>query len=329
MEEIVFPNQIRMMRRVSGKSMQQIADLLHLSISAVSKIEKGYRRLNEEQLRAVAEFVDCPVNSLFVAEGAAGPEVIQAWKDEQNRRRKMNIGGGLKTLGAALRYLRGQKKITLVTLAEGAKMTLSVYHRIEMGQREVDEKTFAAIASALGMSAEDLQLKIYELDMSGVLEDLKNSESKTGINLFKGGYNDLPISRLMLRRAEDHEVTVPIEAVPGIDGKIYHDKEHSVGAVVCPSTLANDVGLYAVRLGAKENFAGVLPAGAVLVVSPTMPLRSGDLAAWHVADNELKIISVKKDELGRWYGFNFDSHEWFDIQNDFAKIQRVVWIALL
>ena len=41
MEEIVFPNQIRMMRRVAGKSMQNIADLLNLSISAISKIEKG------------------------------------------------------------------------------------------------------------------------------------------------------------------------------------------------------------------------------------------------------------------------------------------------
>jgi len=329
MEEIVFPNQIRMMRRVSGKSMQQVADLLGLSISAVSKIEKGYRRLNERQLQTVATFLDCPVASLFVDDQAAGPEVIQAWKEEQKRRRQMNVGGGLKVLGAALRYLRGQKKITLTALAEGAHLTLSVYHRIEMGQREVDEITFAAISRALGMSAEDLQLKIYELDMSGVLEDLKNSESQTGVNLFKGGYNDLPISRLMLRRAEDHEVTVPIEAVPGIDGKIYHDKAHSMGAVVCPSTLANDVGLYAVRLGSKENFAGVLPASAVLVISPTMALRSGDLAAWHVADNEIKIISVKKDELNRWYGFNFDSHEWFDIQNELSHIQRVVWIALL
>ena len=329
MEEIVFPNQIRVMRRVSGKSMQQVADLLGLSISAVSKIEKGYRRLNERQLQSVATFLDCPVSSLFVNEGAAGPEVIEAWKEEQKRRRQMNIGGGLKVLGAALRYLRGQKKITLTALAEGAHLTLSVYHRIEMGQREVDEVTFNSIAQALGMSPEDLQLKIYELDMSGVLEDLKNSESQTGVNLFKGGYNDLPISRLMLRRAEDHEVTVSIEAVPGIDGKIYHDKAHSIGAVVCPSTLANDVGLYAVRLGSKTNFAGVLPAGAVLVVSPTVPLRSGDLAAWHVTDNEIKIISVKKDELNRWYGFDFDTHEWVDIQDTLSQVQRVVWIALL
>lgn len=328
MEEIVFPNQIRMMRRVAGKSMQDIADLLHLSISAISKIEKGYRRLNETQLQQVATFVDCPVSALFVAEGTAQPEVIQAWKEEQGRRHKMNVGGGLKTLGAGLRYLRGQKKITLANLAAGAHMTLSVYHRIEMGQREVDEVAFNAIASALGMTSTDLQKKIYDLDMSGALEDLKNSETRTGVNLFKGGYNDLPISRLMLRRAEDQEVTVPIEALPGQDGKLYRDKAHSVGAVVCPSTLANDPELYAVRLGSRESFAGVLPPSAVLVVSPTMPLREGDLAVKLKSENEIEIVRAHKDAITGWEIYSFATQETERVSN-ITSLQRVVWIALL
>ena len=328
MEEIVFPNQIRMMRRVAGKSMQDIADLLNLSISAISKIEKGYRRLNETQLQQVATFVDCPVSALFVAEGSAQPEVIQAWKEEQGRRHKMNVGGGLKTLGAGLRYLRGQKKITLAHLAAGAHMTLSVYHRIEMGQREVDEQAFSAIASALGMTSTDLQKRIYELDMSGALEDLKNSETKTGVNLFKGGYNDLPISRLMLRRAEDQEVTVPIEALPGQDGKIYRDKAHSVGAVVCPSTLANDPGLYAIRLGARDSFGGVLPPSSVLVVSPTMPLREGDLAVWLKPENEVEVVRVSKDAGGTWQIHSFETNE-TQKAPELSGLQRVVWIALL
>ena len=328
MEEIVFPNQIRMMRRVAGKSMQDIADLLRLSISAISKIEKGYRRLNESQLQQIATFVDCPVSALFVAEGSAQPEVIQAWKEEQGRRHKMNVGGGLKTLGAGLRYLRGQKKITLAHLAAGAHMTLSVYHRIEMGQREVDEQAFSAIAGALGMTETDLQKRIYELDMSGALEDLKNSETRTGVNLFKGGYNDLPISRLMLRRAEDQEVTVPIEALPGQDGKIYRDKAHSVGAVVCPSTLANDPGLYAVRLGSRESFANVLPPSSVLVVSPTIPLREGDLAIKLNLDNELEIVRAHKNAITGWEIYSF-ANERTERISDVTKLQRVVWIALL
>ena len=328
MEEIVFPNQIRMMRRVAGKSMQDIADLLRLSISAISKIEKGYRRLNEAQLQQIATFVDCPVSALFVAEGSAQPEVIQAWKEEQGRRHKMNVGGGLKTLGAGLRYLRGQKKITLAHLAAGAHMTLSVYHRIEMGQREVDEQAFSAIAGALGMTATDLQKRIYELDMSGALEDLKNSETRTGVNLFKGGYNDLPISRLMLRRAEDQEITVPIEALPGQDGKIYRDKAHSIGAVVCPSTLANDPGLYAVRLGSRESFAGILPPSSVLVVSPTMPLREGDLAVKLNGDNELEVVRAHKDAITGWEIYSF-ARTTTECISDLTRLQRVVWIALL
>lgn len=56
MEEIIFPNQIRMYRRVRGRSMQELADFLGVSLSAVSKIEKGYRRIDQEQLVRIAEF---------------------------------------------------------------------------------------------------------------------------------------------------------------------------------------------------------------------------------------------------------------------------------
>ena len=176
MEEIIFPNQIRMFRRVRGKTMKSLADILNLSLSAISKIEKGYRRIDEEQLAKISKFLDCPPESLFVSEKSSQPEVIKAWKREQDRRRKINSGSGLKTLGAGLRYLRGQKGLTLQTVSKGAKMTLSVYHRIEMGQREVDEKTFKDIAHALGFSESDLQLKIYELDMSGALDELKQND---------------------------------------------------------------------------------------------------------------------------------------------------------
>ena len=61
MEEIIFPNQIRMYRRLRGRSMQELADHLSVSLSAISKIEKGYRRVDQEQLVRVAEFLDCPL----------------------------------------------------------------------------------------------------------------------------------------------------------------------------------------------------------------------------------------------------------------------------
>ena len=132
MEEIIFPNQIRMYRRLRGRSMQELADHLGVSLSAISKIEKGYRRVDQEQLVRVAEFLDCPLQELFVNEQNSQQEIVQAWRREQERRNKINEKSGLKTLGAGLRQIRNEKNLTLIEVAESADMTLSVYHRIEM-----------------------------------------------------------------------------------------------------------------------------------------------------------------------------------------------------
>ena len=197
MEEIVFPNQIRMLRRMRGKTMKSLADELGISLSAVSKIEKGYRAINEQQLQRIVTFLDCPKESVFVYETTSQPEVVHSWKTEQERRKQINETSGLKTLGAGLRYLRGQKRLTLQDVARGARMTLSVYHRIEMGQREVDETQLQRIAHALGLSPEALQMQVYELDMAGALKALKKGD-KPGIFHSKGGYNDLPMNEKLL-----------------------------------------------------------------------------------------------------------------------------------
>ena len=164
MEELIFPNQIRMYRRVRGRYMQELADFLGVSLSAVSKIEKGYRRIDQEQLVRIAEFLDCPLQEIFVNEASSQPDVVQAWRREQERRNRVNERSGLKMLGAGLRYIRGQKNLTLSDIADGAELTLSVYHRIEMGQREVSEDEFSRIARALGYTNEELQKQIYDFD---------------------------------------------------------------------------------------------------------------------------------------------------------------------
>lgn len=172
MEEIIFPNQIRMYRRLRGRSMQELADHLGVSLSAISKIEKGYRRVDQEQLVRVAEFLDCPLQELFVNEQNSQQEIVQAWRREQERRNKINEKTGLKTLGAGLRQIRNEKNLTLIEVAESSDMTLSVYHRIEMGQREVSDKEFKNIAKALGITPEELRDEIKSLDEKGMLEEI-------------------------------------------------------------------------------------------------------------------------------------------------------------
>ena len=326
MEEIVFPNQLRMLRRVRGKRMIEIAELLGLTISAMSKIEKGYRRLNEEQIQKIAAFLDCPCESLFVTDASSQPEVLKAWQDEQDRRHQMNIGGGLKVLGAGLRYIRGQKKMTLNGVAKLAKLTLSVYHRIEMGQREVDEKTFANIARALGMNDEELQVKIYELNSSGALDELKNNSGKTGVGLFKGGYNDLPMSRLVMRTGTSREVTLPITGTVNERAEVSMHPESSVGAVLCPSTLADEVGLYAVRL---SGTVGLLPTGSVLVIAPTMPIRSGDWAAYQNEFEQKVLVRVENVFDAKKIMIKFFDHSLGNKEVKADQLQRVVWIVLL
>lgn len=328
MEEIIFPNQIRMFRRVRGISMKKLADHLNMSLSAISKIERGYRRIDEKQLKLLSSLLNCPEESIFVTEASSQPEVIKAWRTEQERRNKINAGSGLKTLGAGLRYLRGQKKLTLSKVATGAGLTLSVYHRIEMGQREVEEETLEKIAHALGYSENDLQLKIYELDMSGALDELKTINEKTGIETSKGGYNDLPVSRFMIKTADSQEITVPVYGIPQKDGTILMDKTQSVGSVICPSTLTKETDLYAIRL--MTNTLGyVIPQRSVLVVAPHAKVQDGDIVVVPLTDGKVLLASAGIETNGLWFYRTFPQNTKKMITfNEQKKLHRVVYIAI-
>ena len=329
MEEIIFPNQIRMFRRVRGKPMKSLADVLGLSLSAVSKIEKGYRRIDEAQLAKISAFLNCPKEAIFVTENSSQPEVVKAWKREQERRKKINAGSGLKTLGAGLRYIRGEKDLTLQDVTRGAKLTLSVYHRIEMGQREVDEKTFKNIAHALGYSESDLQLRIYELDMSGALDELKQQDGKTGVFAPKGGYNDLPVSRFMMRSADSKEINVPIFGMPQADGSILIDRDNPMGSLLCPSTLADKNDLYAVRL-TGNNLSPIIPMYAVLVVSPTEKMKNGDIAIQPLKNNTVRVVNVFFDKNGAASVISTPQAAAEPLnKTDEKKLQKVVMISLL
>ena len=328
MEEIIFPNQIRMFRRVRGVSMKKLADHLGMSLSAISKIERGYRRIDETQLKRLTDLLNCPAEAIFVTEKSSQPEVIKAWKTEQERRSKINAGSGLKTLGAGLRYLRGQKKLTLFKVAKGAGLTLSVYHRIEMGQREVEEDVLERIAHAIGYSGTDLQLKIYDLDMSGALDELKNNDLKTGIETSKGGYNDLPVSRFMMKNADSQEITIQVFGMPQEDGTLLIDKTRPVGSVICPSTLAKETDLYGVRLLTK-TLGDIIPQRSILVVAPHAKILDGDIVVEPLENNRIRLVSVGVRTDGTWFSRTAQSNSTKTISFDtLKKMHRVVYIAI-
>lgn len=323
MEEIIFPNQIRMHRRLRGMSMQELADHLGVSLSAISKIEKGYRRLNQEQLIQVAELIDCSLQDLYVNEQNSQQDVVQAWKREQERRCKINQNAGLKTLGAGLRHIRTDKGLTLIEVAESADMTLSVYHRIEMGQREVSDKEYHNIAKALSLSVDKLKSEIKKLDSEGVLEDIiEHNETR---------YKLLNNSRYANTASLDNDeetIMLPVYGVSNAEGDIVIDKSNVIKEVICPIQLQNKPEAYAVNL-CTRRLGSLLPSRAILFVDKTEVVSAGDIAIYYVSETETKLISVREDENGQLYGLRWNPDERTNFSNsDLTKIHKIVAINL-
>ena len=326
MEEIIFPNQIRMFRRLRGRSMQELADHLGVSLSAISKIEKGYRRVDQEQLVRVAEFLDCPLQELFVNEQNSQQEIVQSWRREQERRNKINEKSGLKTLGAGLRQIRNEKNLTLIEVAESADMTLSVYHRIEMGQREVSDKEFKNIAKALEMTAEELKEEIKSLEDKGMLEEIiqRNDAKYKLLSTPRGAISAFTNA---VNNSQDN-IKISVYGTAGKDGNVIIDFDEETKKVQRPVKLFSKKDAYAVNL-CTRRLGTLLPTRSILFVDPQDVVSVGDIALYFVDEKEAKILSIREDENGQPYGLRWNPDERIEIGNDdLSKIHKVVAIEL-
>ena len=293
MEEIIFPNQIRMYRRLRGRSMQELADHLGVSLSAISKIEKGYRRIDQEQLVRVAELLDCPMQDLFVNEQNSQEDVILSWRREQERRNKINEKAGLKTLGAGLRQIRNEKNLTLIEVAESSDMTLSVYHRIEMGQREVSDKEMKNIAKSLGYTAEELKEAIKNLDGKGMLDEIiqRNDAKYKLLSNPRGAISTFDT-------APRDSQKVPVYGVPGKDGNVIIDNEKEIKWVGRPAVLNGKKDAYGLNL-CTRRLGSLLPARSVLLVDPQEVVSVGDIAVYQIDPEEVMVVSIREDDNGK------------------------------
>lgn len=326
MEEIIFPNQIRMFRRLRGRSMQELADHLGVSLSAISKIEKGYRRVDQEQLVRVAEFLDCPLQELFVNEQNSQQEIVQSWRREQERRNKINEKSGLKTLGAGLRQIRNEKNLTLIEVAESADMSLSVYHRIEMGQREVSDKEFKNIAKALEMTAEELKEEIKSLEDKGMLEEIiqRNDAKYKLLSTPRGAISAFTNA---VNNSQDN-IKISVYGTAGKDGNVIIDFDEETKKVQRPVKLFSKKDAYAVNL-CTRRLGTLLPTRSILFVDPQDVVSVGDIALYFVDEKEAKILSIREDENGQLYGLRWNPDERIEIGNDdLSKIHKVVAIEL-
>ncbi|MCT4552986.1 MAG: helix-turn-helix transcriptional regulator [Alphaproteobacteria bacterium] len=290
MEEIIFPNKLRSARKAKGVGMQEIADLLGVSLSAISKIERGYRRISQEQMIKIIEFLNCTTDDIFISkEKDEDQAILEEWKKEAEKRISANENSGLKVFGAGLRELRKERKINLADFAKQALMTVSVYHRVEMGQREIYKNELASIAGALGMEIEDMVTRIKERSVKGELnKHLRKNQGEFKLTHF---------SDIANRGAKNSgKYKVPFYKEHDSEGNLIIAKNES-NLIECPIYLEKDWhDTYAVQIS-NEKLGSLIPNGSIIFADKSEDVKDGDLAILKRKRNDgvTEIVIIKVD----------------------------------
>lgn len=331
-EEIIFPNNIRNIRASRGMKMTELARRANLSLSAVSKIEKGVRRPNQKQLLNVCTILGCKLSDIFIHESDA---VAQNWQKEIKRRLTDNEGSGLKVFGSGLRKIRQRSEKTIADAAHAANMTLSVYHKIEVGQREVYENEIDVLAKAFGYTASQLFDEIAKLYNNGELTKQINKVTErvksvieprnpsSGLDINGGLYGAQLYDNARKK-------LVPVFGTP--NGKSIKLKKSDETMIVAPSTLEGRSGIYAVVPNSKR-VSGFIPETAYVFADANIKPKSGDLAVCIDADFsklksdefvEAQIALIRQDTHGKTYGHISNPEEKVNTQT----MHKIVMIVM-
>ena len=309
-EEIIFPNNIRNIRLANGMKMTELARRAGLSLSAVSKIEKGVRRLNQKQLLNICNILGCKLSDIFIKES---DDVADQWQSEIKRRMSDNENSGLKVFGSGLRKIRQQTGKTIAQAAKDAGMTLLVYHKIEVGQREIYQNEIEPLAKSFALGAEELFDKIANLYKSGALnKQISKVKERVKSVLVPGN----PVSGMDMHGGlygaklydSARKKLVPVFGTPA--GKAIAFKKSDKTMIVAPMTLEGRAEIYAVMPNSKR-LGGFVPEKSYVFADASIPAKPGDLAVAIDADfNSLDddttinayIVSVRQDSKGKVYG---------------------------
>lgn len=309
-EEIIFPNNIRNIRLAAGMKMTELARRAGLSLSAVSKIEKGVRRLNQKQLLNICNILGCKLSDIFIKES---DDVADQWQSEIKRRLNDNEDSGLKIFGGGLRRIRQKKAKTIAQAAKDAGMTLSVYHKIEVGQREVYEDEIEPLAKSFGMTTSELFDMVAELYKSGELNKYINKVKERVKSVLEPGSPTSSINMsggLYGAKLYDsaRKKLVPVFGTPA--GKAIAFKKNDKTMIVAPMSLEGRQGIYAVMPNTKR-LGGFIPEKSYVFADVEATPVPGDLAVCIDADFDTldpdttvnaQIVSVRQDSKGKIFG---------------------------
>jgi transcriptional regulator with XRE-family HTH domain len=335
LEEICFPNNIRNVRLSRGMRMTELAKKTGLSLSAMSKVEKGVRRLRQPQLIHLCGILGCRLQDVFIK---ADDTKASVWKSEMQRRLAENETAGLKVFGAGLRVLRRGLGKTIAQMAKDADMTLSVYHKIEIGQREVFEDELYNLAKALGKSTDEMFKAVAELYNSGALnkqidiavrrvrEALKIGKTESGADVNASFYGASMYDSV-------RKNLVPVYGTPDKTDIVFVKSDENM--ISAPAKFKNDAGIYAVRVPAGQ-LGAMFPTNSYLFANPTAVVKAGDLAVLFtedfndIAPNERKtarVVMIKEGKTGGLVGIQSRPDEKIKIKNTKNHLHKIVMIV--
>jgi transcriptional regulator with XRE-family HTH domain len=335
-EEIIFPNNIRNIRLSRGMKMTAVAKKAGLSLSAMSKVEKGVRRLNQKQLLTLCGILNCKLSDIFIKES---DDVAGAWQNEMQRRLTDNETSGLKIFGSGVRFLRKKKGLTIAQAAKDSKMTLSVYHKIEVGQREIYEDEIGNLAKALGKTIDSMFKTIAELYESGELsKQISKVEEKVRSVLVPNNPNAGHDIQGALYGAKIYESArkklVPVFGTPSEKNIIFKKTDEKM--IVAPISLEGNTGIYAVIPNVRR-LGNMFPARSYLFVNPDAVAQPGDLAVAFAEDfdgiepdtkTHASVVMVREDAKGKLYGQMTGPDEKIPVSNNSGRLHKVVQIVI-
>jgi transcriptional regulator with XRE-family HTH domain len=335
MEEIMFPNNIRNIRLSRGMRMTKLAKEAGLSLSAMSKIEKGVRRLNQKQLLTLCNILTCKLSDVFIKEN---DDMATKWQDEMKRRLSSNEISGLKIFGSGLRHLRREMGKTIAQAARDASLTLSVYHKLEIGQRDVYEDEIKPLAKSFGKTPETLFKTIADLFRAGNLsKQIDKVEEKVKSVLIPGS----PMSGVNLAGSlygaklydSARRKLVPIFGQPGGRDIIFKKSDEKM--ILAPINLEGRSSIYAV-IPNVPRLGGAFPRRAYVFIDADAVPQPGDLALALPMDfdkielnskQRANLVLVKEDAKGKLYGQMFDPDEKLAVKNTDNSLHKVVQIV--
>ena len=199
-------------------------------------------------------------------------------------------------------------------------MTLSVYHKIEIGQREIYKNEVEPLAKSFAMSAEGMFDKIANLYKSG---DLTKQINKVKERVKSVLIPDSPVSGIDMHDGlygaklydSARKKLVPVFGTP--DGRAISFKKNDKVMIVAPASLEGRKSIYAVIPNSKRT-GGFIPEKSYVFVDALQSAQPGDLALCLDADFaslnpedsvNVQIATVHTDSKGKMYGAVIDPQE--------------------